>query len=367
MLQLLKIWVFLVLSIFCFTVSINAQKIDLNDYKNKAQAYAILSAQYSNDAYFYSRKNFFLESTLAIKQNSDTGIVCAQIAMEYADSALKLANDTCEYAKKIMLNAKNFQLKAIKIFKQIKTENNPDFIHDLSEKSMYAMGNAVTDAYYASLFLGSEDTVNSEKVERDMTRLESDEYSYITIKELYGKRLIEIEDEILLLKAESKKSKGQKLIEINKAILQLKEEEKEIMNKMKNSEDRLINVRNDLSEEMLKVVNKDIFTTEKKDFYNENVPVPINLEVPKGVVYRVQIGFFKSQLPENHFTGIFPVSSQKVDKIYYRYLAGNFEKYEDAKAAKITLVNKGYSDSFVVAFINGEKVSIKEALKEEKK
>ena len=156
-------------------------------------------------------------------------------------------------------------------------------------------------------------------------------------------------------------------MEIKNAIAQLKEEEKEIMDKMKNSEDRLINVRTDLSEEMLKVVNKDVFTTEKDNFYNEKVPVPEDIEVPKGVVYRVQIGFFRSQLPSNHFAGIFPVSTQKVDKVYYRYLAGNFARYEDAKEAKIKLVEKGYQDSFVVAFIDGKKASINEAINEEKK
>jgi len=188
----------------------------------------------------------------------------------------------------------------------------------------------------------------------------------MTIKELYGKRLVEIEDEILLLDEESKKSSGNKLVKINNAISRLKKEEKNLFTKMKSSEDKLISVKNDLSEEMMQIVNKDIFTTDKEGFYNENVPVPVNVELPKGLVYRVQIGFFKSQLPPEHFKGIFPLSSQKIDNIYYRYVAGNFAKYQEAKSAIIAISEKGYSDSFVVAYIDGKKVSISEALKKEK-
>ncbi|MBL4594902.1 MAG: hypothetical protein JKX68_13975 [Flavobacteriales bacterium] len=345
-----------------------AQKIDLKDYENQAKAYAIMSAQYSKDAYYYSKKNYFSTSLKEIKQNCDTGLVCAQIAIEYADSAIILAYDTCKYAKTIMLSAKEYQQLGIISFKLMKKDNNLNQIHELSRGVVYDMGNAIADAYRASMFLDGEKvtTKSIKESKREITRLESDEFSYMTIKELYGKRLAEIDSEIILLEAEAKKSKGEKLAEINNAITQLRTEEKECFQKMKNSEDRLISVKNDLSEEMLKIVNKDIFTTEKEGFYNENIPVPSDVEVPKGLVYKVQIGFFKSQLPPEHFQGIFPLSSQKVDDVYYRYVAGNFAKYEDVKAAKIAISEKGYSDSFIVAYIDGNKVSISEALEKEK-
>jgi len=121
-----------------------------------------------------------------------------------------------------------------------------------------------------------------------------------------------------------------------------------------------------LSEEMLSIVNKDIFTTEKNNFYNENVQIPITDKVPDGLVYKLQIGFFKQELAPEHFEGLFPLSSQKVDETYYRYVAGNFATYEDAKDAKVAAVSKGYVDSFVVAYFDGKKVSISEALKKEK-
>jgi hypothetical protein len=305
-----------------------AQKIDVNDFDNKAQAYAILSAQYSKDAYYYSTKIYFSGSISTIKQNCDTAIFYAQSATEYADSAYLIANDT-----------------SASLFFEWKVEEE-------------------------GLISKNEDITNNDSItegnKRDNTRLESDEYSYLNVKEMYGKRLIEIEDERLLLEKELKNSSGKRKLEIQKIISQLKKEESEIFIKMKNSADRLISVRNELSEEMLKIVDKDIFTTGKEDFYNEKVPVPLTSKMPEGLVYKVQIGFFKSHLPPDHFAGIFPISKEKIDKIYYRYVAGNFAKYEEAKNATKAIAKKGYSDSFVIAFIDGKKVSISEAISKEK-
>ena len=350
---------------FC-TCSLFSQKIDINTYRNKAQAYAILSAQYSNDAYYFSRQNYFLTSVYTIKENCDSAIYFIQIAKNYTDSAYLVAHDSCLFAKNLILDAKEYQQKALQRFNQIVGATDYNLIHELSLEAMYATGNAITDAYRASLELDWKDIDLPVEKKRDASRLESDETTFTTIKDLYSKRLEEIKKELLLLEVEKNKSTSKQKLEISNIISQLKAEQKELLLKSKNSDDKLIQVKNDLSEEMLQVVNKDIFTTEKKDFYNTNVPIPTNSEIPKGLVYKIQIGFFKYQLPPKHFDGVFPISSQKADNNYYKYMAGNFNNYTDAKEAKITLSKKGYADAFIVSFIDGVKVPITEALKKEK-
>lgn len=367
----MKIIILVSYLLFWFSKTSTAQKIEMKDYKNKAQAYAILSAQYSEDAYYYTRQNFFSNSMLLIKSNSDTASVYAQIAIEYADSALLIAHDSSTYAKTVMLVAIDYQQKAITCLEQIAQENKLNRLHDLVEESMYFTGNALTEAYESSLFFDWRDE-QEENVEEKMegkrykTRLESDEFSFMTIKEIYGGRMIEIEDEIVLLQ-KSAETNGGDLEKINSVINQLRREEKELVHKMKNSEDKLIKVKNDLSQEMLSIVNKEFFTTDKEGFYNDSVPIPVGVKIPKGLVYRVQIGFFKSQLAQEHFDGIFPISSEKIDASYYRYTAGNFSKYEEAKNAKIQVLKKGYTDAFIVAYIDGVKVPISKALESEGK
>ena len=84
--------------------------------------------------------------------------------------------------------------------------------------------------------------------------------------------------------------------------------------------------------------------------------------VPEGLVFRIQIGFFKKELPEEHFDGIFPLASEQIDNTYFRYIAGSFPTYEAAKRSLQKINDKGYTDAFIVAYFNGKKISISEAL-----
>ena len=359
----------LFLLLFFFVVNkLQAQKIDVSNYENKAQAYAILSAQYSKDGYFYARENYFLSNKENIINNCDSGLISVQLAMDFTDSALFYAHDTSVYAKFLMGMVKDDQLIAFQAFNKVKREGVFQQFNVFSEVSMLRMGNAIVDAYMASLMIEMNDFVlsSNEKI-RDFTRLELDENSYITMKALYSQSLYEIRNELKLLDNEKMSLKGKELLKLQDRIALLKEEEKKYEFKVENSEDKLVKVKNDLSKEMLQIVNKDIFTINKQGFYSDKVPVPLNIELPMGLVYRVQIGFFKSQLPPEHFEGIFPITSQKVDETYYRYVAGSFAKYEEAKSAKSAIASKGYIDSFIVAYFNQKKISISEALIEEKK
>lgn len=352
---------------FCLNFNAKAQKIDLADYKNKAQAYAILSAQYSKDAYMYSRQNVFSHSIKRIKQNCDTALVCVQIAIEYGDSACSMADTSFDnrLAVAIIKKTKAYQKKAIQEFEKIRREIHLEAINDASEVTLFATSNSVAEAYKASLyFKGSKS--KSKETERDITRLESDEFSFNTVKEIYANKLVQIDSEKQLLENELKNSSGNTKIEIEEKITALNKEEKRLTSKLENSEEKLIDIKTELSEEMLTVIDKGVFTTEKDDFYDEKVPIPNSPKVQKGLVYKVQIGFFKKRLPDDHFDGIFPVASEKIDDTHYRYLAGNFAKYEEAKEARVTIFNKGYHDSFVVAYVDGEKIPVYKALKIEK-
>ena len=281
-----KIILFHCILLLSVTSNLFAQKIDIANYKNKAQAYAILSAQYSNDVYKLTRQNYFLDDIVAIKQNDDSAVVLTQIASNYADSAYNIAHDSCVFAKNLLMDVKKYQVQVKVQFQQIVMISDNYTIHNYTGVAMYAIGNAVTDAYRASLELDwndvekiAENKINDNK--RDATRLEADEASFTTIKELYGKRLDEIAKELVLLEVEKNKSTGLQKIEISNVIAQLKAEQKELLNKSKNSDDKLIKVKNDLSDEMLKIVNKDFFTTEKTGFYNEKFPIPSQSDFTK--------------------------------------------------------------------------------------
>ncbi|MDP1800288.1 MAG: hypothetical protein Q8L81_02970 [Bacteroidota bacterium] len=96
--------------------------------------------------------------------------------------------------------------------------------------------------------------------------------------------------------------------------------------------------------------------------YNAAKPIPVDSKMPDGLVFRVQIGAFKNQLANDAFKGLSPLNGETVGNGYIRYTAGNFVKFENASAVKNDLRNLGYNDAFVVAYFNGKRVTIAEAI-----
>jgi hypothetical protein len=79
-------------------------------------------------------------------------------------------------------------------------------------------------------------------------------------------------------------------------------------------------------------------------------------------VFRVQVGAFKNKVDINE---IFP----KIKSLVYasgedgitRYYTGNYDNYDDAESYRKTLLKNGYDKSFVVAYKDHERVTLKEA------
>jgi len=90
---------------------------------------------------------------------------------------------------------------------------------------------------------------------------------------------------------------------------------------------------------------------------------PVAAETAKGVVFKVQIsasGKSLETVPEN-FKGLNNISkdaSGAVIKYYY----GSTGSYDEAKQLLVTAKEKGYTSAFVVAFKEGKKITVQEAL-----
>lgn len=96
--------------------------------------------------------------------------------------------------------------------------------------------------------------------------------------------------------------------------------------------------------------------------YSAAKPIPVDAKVPDGLVFRVQVGAFKTRLADNSFRGLSPLNGETAPNGYIRYTAGNFNKLENANAVKNDLKNLGYTDAFVVVFFNGKRISLNDAL-----
>lgn len=85
----------------------------------------------------------------------------------------------------------------------------------------------------------------------------------------------------------------------------------------------------------------------------------------KGIVFKVQISASgtKLELAPKNFKGLDP-TSVTVEGSLYKYYYSQSADYEEAKKNLATAKSKGYDSAFIVAFKNGKKISIQEALKQ---
>ena len=104
------------------------------------------------------------------------------------------------------------------------------------------------------------------------------------------------------------------------------------------------------------------FTIHNKGSEVEKSMIPIGNENRSGLVYRVQVGAFSNPIPTTMYSEFDPVSGEVISGTNItRYMAGYFSTSNDAYNAQSKIRGFGYSDAFVVAYCNGERISIGEA------
>jgi len=96
--------------------------------------------------------------------------------------------------------------------------------------------------------------------------------------------------------------------------------------------------------------------------YTTNPPIPMDVALPMGTFYRIQLGAFASEREPGAFGGITPVTGEHIkDTGLIKYYAGKFALYQDASEALPRIQSLGYEDAFIVAWYNGIQVSTQRA------
>jgi hypothetical protein len=103
------------------------------------------------------------------------------------------------------------------------------------------------------------------------------------------------------------------------------------------------------------------FSTSKMNYYLTN-KIPVDPILPTGVIFKVQIGSY-SKLPNAKvLNGLYPVMANRLPSNLYRCSVGVFKTYDEAKKAQAKVRSAGFSDAFLIAFYNGKKISVSQAV-----
>jgi hypothetical protein len=101
--------------------------------------------------------------------------------------------------------------------------------------------------------------------------------------------------------------------------------------------------------------------------YNDANPIPFDKPTPPGIVYRVQLGVFSRKLKPGEFGGLHPLRGEKVEgKNLYKYYTGELQQFQLAKSALMKVKAHGFPDAYIVAYHDGEKININQAMAMEK-
>lgn len=358
--------------------------------KGPAKEYAIRSAQVTKQAYQYCQFACLLRDTKSVTINVKSALTSINAAISAMDSAIYFAKkDSCslvglDYA----YLSKQYNREARAVLKKAAEIHNPDRRALYFKKAVVLCGNAVVDAYTASLYFESGEAVPSNNalanVEKGkpLSKLEVDKALFQVLsddlKRQESKILKEIED--LKLKLASTADPVERA-KIEKQISDLETKLAGVQARRAEIEKKYANIVDLIRKEKGEVTATAIVDTPPPADPRPKTPETLTFEtsndawgesiildqpMPPGLFYKVQIGVYKTKIDPNVFQGITPITGETTPN-GVKYAAGMFTKFNDAREAKDYIKGLGYTDAFVAAYYNGVKISIAEAGKYEKK
>lgn len=110
-----------------------------------------------------------------------------------------------------------------------------------------------------------------------------------------------------------------------------------------------------------------LFEVRPENAYSAANPVPVDITLPEGLVYTIQIAAFKNPLDPSLFKGLYPVYGKlKKETGITFYHTGFFRRLEDARQALPKAREAGFPDAFVIALVSDTRVSMERAAQLEK-
>lgn len=121
---------------------------------------------------------------------------------------------------------------------------------------------------------------------------------------------------------------------------------------------------NDNVKEDIKIIDKKEETIVKETPKKEEIVKKVEKNTEKGIVFKIQISASTKELatsPSN-FKGLSPISVESTGSLF-KYFYASEKNYDEAKQKLEEAKKKGYSTAFIVAYKDGVKINVNDAIK----
>ncbi|MGE0561981.1 MAG: hypothetical protein AB7O47_09210 [Flavobacteriales bacterium] len=82
----------------------------------------------------------------------------------------------------------------------------------------------------------------------------------------------------------------------------------------------------------------------------------------KGVFFTVQVGVYSRPITAEQLNNLSPLNSERTSNGLIRYTSGVYPTINEANSAKARIVDLGITDAFVIAYANGNRIGVNEAI-----
>ena len=110
------------------------------------------------------------------------------------------------------------------------------------------------------------------------------------------------------------------------------------------------------------IIQQTLYQKQAGSAYSDATPIPIGLPLPEGSFYTIQVGAFRIPVANNTFSQFAPVYAERQTNGFIRYSTGFFVSYTEAIQARNEIRLMGYTDAFIVAYKNRERVRYSELM-----
>jgi hypothetical protein len=367
---------------YFFIVFIHFYGYSQNKKECLSRQYIIDAAQLANQSYTFSKLAYFVSNKSLSEKNIDSALIFIQQSIMAIDSAIILASDSELMALDYANIAKRFAIRSYKLLKAYNQVTNLNQKQDFAKQATFFAANVTTDAYHASFYFknckiqGNKPSpiIENPVMPKQPTKLDIDQNLFALLDEHLHQKTEEDKKEVSKLTTELQTQKDPTKVEKIKAeIKKIEQDEAQLELKDKNAKAKLDSInaqidRRDKNKGSEAKPEETVFSKSMKRPADEwDKDVLLDAELPMGLVYQIQIGYYKNLNVGEVFRGLTPIMGKTIPGGGVSYSIGMFEKVVDAQQAKNYVRSIGLTDAFIVVHHDRKKITLAEAAKLEKK